>query len=145
MTTSMRTRSAGYRNGLPVKLYIWRGEPPKPRPKPPPPPKPPRAKRPHANAAKTHCPKSHAYDDDNTYRSPSGRRHCRACQRERTRQQSRARSLQRSAIDLADPCAAAVIDALNRVRWQSRTRAEIAVLAVSALREAGLLLPRGAA
>jgi hypothetical protein len=145
MTTSMQTRPAGHRNGLPVKFYVWHGTPPKPRPKPPPPPRPRAEPRPHANAAKTHCPNNHAYDDDNTYRSPSGRRHCRACQRERTQQKSLARSLERSGIDLTDPRVAVVIDAVSRVRWPSRTRAEIAALAVSALRKAGELSQTGAA
>jgi hypothetical protein len=148
MTTSMRTQPAGYRNGLPIKLYVWRGKPPKPRPTPPRPPvtKPARVTPPFsANAAKTHCPQNHAYDDGNTYRHPSGRRHCRACQRERTQQQSRARSLQRSGVDLADPCVAVILDAASRIRWQSYTRAEIAVLAVCALRDAGLLPQAGAA
>ena len=33
------------------------------------------------NAAKTHCPNGHAYDDENTYVSPDGGRGCRACRR----------------------------------------------------------------
>lgn len=33
------------------------------------------------NARKTHCPQGHAYDDENTYRDPIGRRFCRACMR----------------------------------------------------------------
>ena len=37
------------------------------------------------NGLKTHCPSGHAYDDDNTHHSPSGRRHCRACARLRSR------------------------------------------------------------
>jgi hypothetical protein len=28
---------------------------------------------------KTRCPQGHAYDEANTYRDPSGRRHCRKC------------------------------------------------------------------
>lgn len=39
----------------------------------------------HRRAAITHCPKGHAYDEANTYRSKSGSRHCRACQAERCR------------------------------------------------------------
>ena len=40
-----------------------------------------------ARAAKTHCPRGHAYDDNNTYHDPGngprhGARHCRACRRE---------------------------------------------------------------
>ncbi len=31
------------------------------------------------NAAKTHCPYGHPYDEANTYRMPSGGRDCRAC------------------------------------------------------------------
>ena len=31
------------------------------------------------NAAKTHCPANHPYDDVNTYVSPNGKRHCRIC------------------------------------------------------------------
>jgi len=31
------------------------------------------------NAHKTHCPKGHPYDDDNTYVYSSGSRSCRAC------------------------------------------------------------------
>lgn len=35
-----------------------------------------------ANAAKTHCPQGHPYDDVNTYVSPGrGLRHCRECMR----------------------------------------------------------------
>ena len=30
-------------------------------------------------AAKTHCPKGHPYDEVNTYVTPNGRRNCRAC------------------------------------------------------------------
>lgn len=37
-----------------------------------------------ANAAKTHCPSGHAYDDENTCVS-GGWRYCRACNRERMR------------------------------------------------------------
>lgn len=32
-----------------------------------------------ANAAKRRCPKGHRYDERNTYRDASGRRHCRRC------------------------------------------------------------------
>lgn len=38
------------------------------------------------NARKTHCPKGHPYDDQNTVRSKDGSRSCRACRRERQRQ-----------------------------------------------------------
>lgn len=33
------------------------------------------------NALKTHCIHGHCFDDDNTYRTRSGKRQCRACQR----------------------------------------------------------------
>lgn len=33
----------------------------------------------------TVCPKGHPYDDKNTYRTPDGRRNCRACNRLRAR------------------------------------------------------------
>jgi hypothetical protein len=148
MTTSVRARPVGHRNGIPVTFYVWRGTPPKPRPAQPKPraPKPAKAKPWFsANGAKTHCPKKHPYDDANTYRHPSGRRHCRACRREQDQQRSRARSQQRSGVDLTDPCVTAVIDAVSRIRWQNHTRAEIAALAVSALRDAGLLPTKGAA
>ena len=32
----------------------------------------------------THCPKGHPYDEANTYTTPSGRRHCRECNRRST-------------------------------------------------------------
>ncbi len=35
------------------------------------------------NAHRTHCPAGHPYDAVNTYVAPSGRRHCRQCQRDR--------------------------------------------------------------
>lgn len=38
-----------------------------------------------ANAAKTHCPKSHLYDDANTARDSAGRRICRTCRDARNR------------------------------------------------------------
>lgn len=34
------------------------------------------------NARKTHCPKGHPYNDENTYREPRGGRKCRICVRE---------------------------------------------------------------
>lgn len=34
---------------------------------------------PARNAAKTQCPKGHAYDEANTYRDKLGRRYCRKC------------------------------------------------------------------
>ena len=38
-----------------------------------------------ANAAKTHCPQGHPYDERNTYVYPNGRRNCRTCDRDRDR------------------------------------------------------------
>lgn len=35
------------------------------------------------NADKTHCPRGHPYDDENTYRTPEGRRQCRRCKKDR--------------------------------------------------------------
>lgn len=35
----------------------------------------------HPNSSKTHCPQKHLYDDENTYRNPSGDRFCRTCNR----------------------------------------------------------------
>ena len=35
---------------------------------------------PAANAAKTHCPQGHEYNEENTYVYLNGRRHCRTCQ-----------------------------------------------------------------
>ncbi|MFJ4107914.1 NUMOD4 motif-containing HNH endonuclease [Oerskovia enterophila] len=35
----------------------------------------------HANAIKTHCPRSHPYDSVNTYIDSKGKRRCRACWR----------------------------------------------------------------
>lgn len=32
-------------------------------------------------AQQTHCKRGHPFDDANTYRSPNGHRHCRACRR----------------------------------------------------------------
>lgn len=39
-----------------------------------------------ANARKTHCLRGHPYDATNTYRPPSGGRHCRGCLNRRARQ-----------------------------------------------------------
>jgi hypothetical protein len=40
----------------------------------------------HHNASKTHCKWGHAFDEENTYVTPSnGKRQCRACARERLR------------------------------------------------------------
>jgi len=40
-------------------------------------------------AATTHCPRGHAYTAANTYVSPSGRRHCRTCEKARRRARKR--------------------------------------------------------
>lgn len=40
----------------------------------------------HRNSQKTHCPAGHPYAGDNLYVNPKGRRECRACHRERTRE-----------------------------------------------------------
>lgn len=40
----------------------------------------------HYNAAKTHCPKGHPYNTENTYIWHNGWRHCRVCDRERKRE-----------------------------------------------------------
>lgn len=37
------------------------------------------------NAAKTHCPQGHPYDEVNTYVTPRGKRACRSCRRESSR------------------------------------------------------------
>ena len=37
------------------------------------------------NASKTHCPAGHEYNEVNTYISKTGKRYCRACDRERHR------------------------------------------------------------
>lgn len=39
----------------------------------------------HGNTRKTHCPKGHPYDEENTYRPRGERRDCAACQLERQR------------------------------------------------------------
>ncbi|WP_350225228.1 HNH endonuclease [Arthrobacter sp. efr-133-TYG-118] len=38
-----------------------------------------------ANRRKTHCPQGHLYDDENTYVSKAGSRHCQVCIKERLR------------------------------------------------------------
>lgn len=44
------------------------------------------------NAAKTHCPNGHLYNDENTHVDRRGRRSCRVCGRERARQRRAALS-----------------------------------------------------
>ena len=44
------------------------------------------------NAAKTHCPLGHPYDDANTYVTPRGERNCRACDRLDSRERRRHRA-----------------------------------------------------
>ena len=39
----------------------------------------------HRNARKTHCPKGHPYDEENTYLAPDGARQCRTCNLARNR------------------------------------------------------------
>lgn len=46
-------------------------------------------------ANKTHCPNGHAYDDGNTYITPSGRRVCIACRRATTREWMRGYRIRR--------------------------------------------------
>lgn len=62
-----------------------------------------------ANAAKTHCPQGHPYDEGNTYLSPKGSRDCRACRREAARRYRRRNIGQRPALPtevaaVATPC-----------------------------------------
>lgn len=52
------------------------------------------------NDAKTHCPKGHPYDEENTYLSPQGSRMCRICRRDQWRawkERTEAGNVQRSA------------------------------------------------
>lgn len=44
------------------------------------------------NARKTHCPRGHPYDGDNTYINPKGNRHCRTCVREHHKRYAPARN-----------------------------------------------------
>jgi len=43
----------------------------------------------HTNAAKTHCPQNHAYDQTNTGVTKQNIRYCRACMRDRARERRR--------------------------------------------------------
>lgn len=40
---------------------------------------------PSAPGGRTHCPQGHEYSDENTWREANGKRHCRACHRDRQR------------------------------------------------------------
>jgi hypothetical protein len=51
-----------------------------------------RKTRPHSRD-RTHCPQGHPYDSANTYLDTTGRRHCRACSRERQKEYARRRRL----------------------------------------------------
>lgn len=44
---------------------------------------------PNYRSSLTHCPVGHPYDEENTYVTPSGRRHCRSCRRQRGAEQWR--------------------------------------------------------
>jgi hypothetical protein len=46
---------------------------------------------PAINAAKTHCPEGHEYNEENTYITKKGKRNCRTCNRERNRELYRRR------------------------------------------------------
>jgi hypothetical protein len=144
MTSTRRTTVTGSRNGIPLRPYIWRGKVWRGTTASTGTPDSVKALA-SVNAAKTHCPKNHPYTEENTYRSPSGRRICRTCQRERHLQRSRDKAASRSSVNLSDPCVAAILQAASQIRWNDYTRAEIAALAVTALRDAGLLPPPGAA
>ncbi|RHA38691.1 hypothetical protein D1825_13230 [Cellulomonas rhizosphaerae] len=50
------------------------------------------------NAAKTHCPAGHEYDELNTLRNAQGHRFCRACKRASTRRSRAARALAATAL-----------------------------------------------
>jgi hypothetical protein len=64
-----------------------------------------------ANGRKSSCPQNHLYDDANTYLDPRGRRHCRACRRERT---ARARAGTRAgSVDVTTPVATLVARAVG--------------------------------
>lgn len=47
----------------------------------------PKPKEPRGTPAseRTHCPQGHTYSDENTYRTPSGHRRCKECNRQRAR------------------------------------------------------------
>lgn len=44
-----------------------------------------------SNARKTHCPQGHEYSKENTHVDKTGRRHCRKCDADKTRERSRQR------------------------------------------------------
>lgn len=49
------------------------------------------------NAAKTHCPLGHPYDDENTYVNPRGERSCRTCRRACDRRRNRGCAMEHAA------------------------------------------------
>lgn len=49
-------------------------------------------------AAKTHCPQGHPYDEENTFVRSRGSRECRTCMRERSRKYSQARKQERANV-----------------------------------------------
>jgi hypothetical protein len=52
----------------------------------------------HANAAKTHCPQGHPYDEKNTVRYKNAR-HCRTCQNKRRAERRRREKAAKEALD----------------------------------------------
>ena len=48
--------------------------------------------------AKTHCPREHPYDTANTQITPEGKRHCRTCRRENSRERRRNVMVQREKV-----------------------------------------------
>ena len=55
----------------------------------------------HAEAAKTHCPRNHPYDEANTRYDQRGSRYCLACKREKIREWRKRRKATRAAIPAA--------------------------------------------
>lgn len=45
-----------------------------------------KGRSPRWNADKSHCPKGHPYDGENTYTTRNGKRHCKTCKRARWRE-----------------------------------------------------------
>lgn len=87
----------------------------------------------------------HPRTEANARRTRQGRWVCRTCDRDRRRVEYRQEAAQRSGLDLSDPAVAAVLAAMDAVVWTGLMREDVAVLAVGALREAGLLAERRAA